>query len=307
MAAGRRGDAARRAPQRHGSGQPLSPRLRVAVLLLAALAAPAAGGDDAEPPASSSADLAREFSDPLTTLPQIFVQEVLTPESYGTKAVTQRFVVRAIVPRIPRFSLLPFVQLVRPTLQVVTVPTGRGGETRTAFGDLQLFDFAVLPTAHVVPDLYVGVGPVFVFPTATDARAGQGAWQVGPGGAALYKGIPGVLLGVLVQNPISFAYTASRREPVSSLLVQPVALAYVGKGFYVKSADSTWTFGWRDGSPTLLPLSVGIGHVTVREGLPPLNVFVSGEWTVHREHAPVAPQVSVRLGLTMAFPQLRRW
>lgn len=283
-------------------------RLGIAFLVLLVPAGRARGQDEhAEPRPSSSAELARDFSDPLTTLPQLFMQEILTPESHGTDAVTQRFVMRAIVPRIPRFGLLPFVQLVRPTLQVVTVPTGRGGGTRTALGDFQLFDFAVLPTARLVPELYVGVGPVFVFPTATDDLAGQGAWQIGPGGAALYKGIPGVLLGALVQNPISFAYTSPRRRPVSSLLVQPVALAYVGKGFYLKSADSTWTFGWRDDSSTVIPVSIGIGHVTVREGLPPLNVFVSGEWTVYRDAAPVAPEVSVRLGLTIAFPDLQPW
>lgn len=279
----------------------------VGVLVLLALAGSAGGQDDEPRTTPSTAELSREFSDPLTTLPQVFVQEILTPQSFGTSAVTQRFVVRAIIPRIPRFSLLPFVQLVRPTLQVVTVPTGRGHETRTALGDLQLFDFAVLPVSDLVRDLYVGVGPAFVFPTATDDRAGQGAWQVGPGGAALYKGVPGVLLGVLVQNPISFAYTSPRRQAVDALLVQPVALAYLGKGFYVKSADSTWTFGWRDGSPTLIPLSIGVGHVTVREDMPPINVFVSGEWTVFRDAAPVAPEVSVRFGLTMAFPRLRGW
>jgi hypothetical protein len=47
--------------------------------------------------------------------------------------------------------------------------------------------------------------------------------------------------------------------------------------------------------------------VTVREGLPPIDVFVSDEWTVFRDAAPVTPEVSVRSGVTVAFPQLRRW
>ena len=42
-----------------------------------------------------------------------------------------------------------------------------------------------------------------------------------------------------MQNPISFAYTASDRDPVSTLLVQPIVLVYLGRGFYVKSADAT--------------------------------------------------------------------
>jgi hypothetical protein len=153
----------------------------------------------------------------------------------------------------------------------------------------------------------MGLGPVFVFPTATDRRAGQGAWQVGPAFGAIYKGIPRLLLGCLVQNPISFAYTDSDRRSVNTLLVQPVLLAYLGRGFYVKSADATLARGWRDGSPTLLPISLGVGYVMLREGLPPINVFASGERTVYRRNAPVAPEWTVRLGVTVAFPQWRPW
>ena len=96
----------------------------------------------------------------------------------------------------------------------------------------------------------MGVGPVFVFPTATDKLAGQGAWQVGPAFGAIYKGIPGLLLGGLLQNPISFAYTSSDRPSVSTLLVQPIVLKQIWRGLYVKSADATWAFGERDGSAT---------------------------------------------------------
>jgi hypothetical protein len=260
----------------------------------------------AEASPSRAAKLAAEFSDPLTTLPQIFVQDAYTPVNYGTAAQTNRVIVRAIIPRLPRFSLFPFVQLIRPSFSVVTVPTGPGSGTRTAFGDMQLFDLAVMPWGRG-SGLTMGVGPVFVFPTATDKRAGQGAWQVGPAFAAIYKGIPGLLLGGLVQNPISFAYTSRDRRPVSTLLVQPVALAYLGKGFYVKSADATWAMGWRRRTATTLPLSLGLGYVMIHEDWPPINLFVSGEWMAYRQFAPVAEQTTVRFGLTMAFPYWRPW
>ena len=251
--------------------------------------------------------LSREFTDPLTSLPQFFLQDAYTPDNHGTEAQTNRVIGRLIIPRIPRFSLFPLVQLIRPSFSVVTVPTGRGSATKTEFGDMQLFDFAVLPWPSRKTGFLHAFGPIFVFPTATSRLAGQGAWQVGPGYAALYKGIPGILLGVLVQNPISFAYTSEDRRPVSTLFVQPIALAYIGKGFYVKSADATWSFDWRDPNPRLLPLSFGIGRVMVREGVPPINLFVSGEWLVHRENAPVAAQTTVRFGMTVAFPYWKPW
>lgn len=257
--------------------------------------------------ASRTARLAEEFSDPLTTLPQIFVQDAYTPTNYGTEAPTNRVIARLIVPRVPKFSLLPFAQLVRPSLSLVTVPTGRGKDTITALGDMQLFDLAVLPWPGRESGFFMGLGPVFIFPTATDDRAGQGAWQVGPAFGVIYKGIPGILLGALVQNPISFAYTSDDRPSVSTLIVQPIVMAHLWRGLYVKSADASWTIGWHEGTARTFPLSLGLGWVLLREDAPPINVFVSGEWLVHRENAPVTPQTTVRFGLTVAFPDWRPW
>lgn len=283
--------------------------MRIAAISLAvalAMAATAVGEDEATQ-RTRAAKLAEEFSDPLTTLPQMFLQDAYTPSNFGSEAETNRVIARVIVPRIPKFSLLPFVQLVRPSFSLVTVPTGRGSETRTEFGDMQLFDLGVIPWPDRESGLLMAAGPTFVFPTATHRLAGQGAWQVGPAFAAIYKGIPGLLLGGLIQNPISFAYTSSSRAPVSALLVQPIVLAYLGRGFYAKSADATWAMSWRSGTATTLPLSFGLGYVMLREGWPPMNLFVSGEWMAYRQFAPVAPQTTVRFGLTVAFPQLRPW
>jgi hypothetical protein len=286
--------------------------MRVPALIAAALFAHAAA---AEPPAAvpgearraREAQLAAEFSDPLTTLPQVFLNNAYTPENHGTEAIGNRLTGRIIVPRVPESSLLPFVQLLRPSFSVVTVPTGKGDQTRTELGDMQLFDLAVIPWPGRESGLLMGVGPIFVFPTATHRSAGQGAWQLGPAFAAIYKGIPGLVLGTLVQNPISFAYTSKQRESVNTLLVQPIVLAYLGKGFYLKSADSTWVRGWNDDQPTWLPVSFGIGHVTVRDGWPPLNVFATGEYMAWRDDAPIAPEWTARVGLTVAFPQWRPW
>lgn len=280
----------------------------LALSLLAALLcfAPSAfAQDDAQE--LSIAQLAEEFSDPLTTLPQLFTQDAYTPANYGTAAPTNRVIARLIVPRLPRYSLFPFVQIVRPSLSLVTVPTGRGGSTRTAFGDMQLFDLAVIPWPGKESGVLMGVGPTFVFPTATAHVAGQGAWQVGPAFGSIYKGTPGWLLGCLIQDPISFAYTSRDRRPVGSLLLQPIVLRHLWRGLYAKSADATWAIHWRNGSSTTVPLSFGLGYVILRPGWSPINVFMSGEWMAYRHDAPVAPHTTVRFGMTIAFPQWRPW
>ncbi len=266
----------------------------------------AAFAQNQAPRLSPEDELAAEFTDPLTTLPQIFLKDAYSPANFGTHVQTNQVLLRAIIPRLPRYSLFPFVQLIRPTISMVTVPSRRGG-SRTEFGDTQVFDLAVLPWPNENTNLKIGMGPVLVFPTATSKSAGQGSWQAGPSFAAAYTGIPWLLMGFLFQNPISFAYTSPDRRPQSTIVFQPVLLLHLWRGWYVRSADASWLIGWRHLSPTTLPLSLGVGRVLVRPGLPPVNFYVSGQWTAYRQFAPITPQTTVNFGITVAFPEFSQF
>ena len=223
---------------------------------------PGAGFAQAQTTLSAEEKLEQDFNDPLTTLPQVLVRDSYTPANYGPctsqscvrNDETNQFIIRPLIPRIPANTLLPLTQLVRPTFTLVTVPSSRGG-TRTEFGDLPMFDAAVLPW----PDrektgFLIGVGPTFVFPTATSKSAGQGAWQAGPAFGGIYTGIPGLLIGFVVQNPISFAYTSPKRPPQNTFEFQPVFALHLWDKWFLRSADANWTMGWRRHSPTMLPL-----------------------------------------------------
>jgi len=135
---------------------------------------------------SKEEKLQQDFTNPLSSLPQLNIRDAYTPSMYGTKVETNQVIVRPIIPRVPPRTLLPFVQLIRPTFSLVTVPSRRGG-SRTEFGDLTLFDVAVLPWPREKSGLLMAVGPGFVFPTATSKSAGQGAWQAGPAFGAIYS------------------------------------------------------------------------------------------------------------------------
>ena len=268
--------------------------------------------------ASSQSDelkLEQEFTDPLTTLPQLIVRDSYSPANYGPctllacprNAETNQLIIRPVIPRIPPDSLLPLTQLIRPTFALVTVPSSRGG-TRTEFGDLPLFDIAVLPW----PDrketgLLLGIGPSLVFPTATSTSAGQGAWQAGPALGAIYTGIPSLLLGFIAQNPISFAYTSPRRPPQNTLEFQPVLALHLWDKWYFRSAEADWIVGWHRHSPTMLPISAGLGRTLISSGLPPMSLFVTGQWMVYRQFAPIAPQTTINFGVSIAFPQLQHF
>ena len=149
-----------------------------------------------------------------------------------------------------------------------------------------------------------GIGPTFVFPTGRDPKAGEHAWQVGPAAAAVYRGVPHLMVGFLFQNPISFAYTNSSATPQSEMEFQPLISYTLGRGWYVKSADSTWTVNWRHGSSTTIPISLGFGRVWKFEG-PELNTWVSGEWTAYRQYTKITPMYTVTVRCNVPVPTFR--
>jgi hypothetical protein len=256
---------------------------------------------------SSEEKLEQEFTDPLATLPQLIIRDSYSPAVYGANVQTNQTIIRPIIPRVPPDTLLPFTQLIRPTFALVTVPSRRGG-SRTEFGDLQLFDLAVLPWIdRRKTGLLIGLGPTLVFPTATSRSAGQGSWQAGPAFGAVYTGVPGLLVGFIAQNPLSFAYTSPDRPPQNTLQIQPVFALHLWDKWYLRSSEATWAMGWHQHSPTTLPLSLGIGRTLVRPGLPPMSFFITGQWMVYRQFAPVAPQTTINFGMTIAFPEFRPW
>ena len=122
-----------------------------------------------------------------------------------------------------------------------------------------------------------------MFPTATHRSAGQGAWQVGPAFAAIYKGIPGLLLGGLVQNPISFAYTLFRSR-VGEHAAGPADRVGLSRARVLREVRGRDVVEELEGRRAdALPISLGLGYVMLREGWPPINVFVSGEWMAYRQ------------------------
>jgi hypothetical protein len=150
-----------------------------------------------------------------------------------------------------------------------------------------------------------GLGPTFVFPTATSKSAGQGAWQAGPAVAAVYTGVPGLLAGFLLQNPISFAYTSADRG-VSEHACAPAGPAPSSLGQLVFAIRGCKVGVWLASSfPKPLTAELGSRTSDGSSGLPPLNFYVSGQWTVYHQNSPVTSKWSVNFGVTIAFAQFR--
>jgi hypothetical protein len=248
--------------------------------------------------------LAREVDDPTAILTQLKFQDLYTPRNFQTPAQTNEVQLKVVLSIAP-LSFVPVGQIIRPTFKLQTLAISHSStSTVTEFTDMELFDLFISNWPDPQRTGFGwGIGPTFVFPTGRVPKAGKHAWQVGPAAAAVYRGIPHLMVGFLFQDPISFAYTNSSATPQSQMSFQPLISYTLGRGWYVKSADSTWTVNWRHGSSTTIPISLGFGRVW-KLAEPELNTWVSGEWTAYRQYTNITPMYTVRFGVTLLFPNL---
>src|SRR5262249_48598545 len=176
----------------------------------------------------------------------------------------------------------PFPQLSLLTFPVaVTLP----GDV-TGFGDVRLADIAVLDPGYSV---LFGLGATLVFPTASTPLTGQGKWQAGPAAAIAFSP-RNWLLGVFLQNPISFAGDP-RRAATNALFLQPFVTYQLGGGWFLRSQPQM-VFNWKSGKQ-VLPLDLGVGRV-FKIGRQDVNLFVESFWNI--SHDGPSPRYGITFG-----------
>lgn len=260
----------------------------------------------ADPPASAEPEesLTEKANDPTATLTQLQVKDFYTPSEYGTNAQPNTLLLRGILAVRPH-GPLDLEEIIRPTFQIVTNPLGKGSATRTGFGDTQLFDLFVMPWPNARETGFRwGIGPYFVFPTASWHSAGDGAWQAGPAAAFRFRPMPHLIVSALIQQATSFAYTSPKRAPVSSITFQPMITYELAHGWYVSSNEATWKLNFRHETSTTIPFSVSLGKVWKFSNQAALNSSVSGEWMVYRQFDPQEEQFTLKFQLTILLPHL---
>ena len=253
---------------------------------------------------SADESLVDKVNDPTASLTQLKIQDIYTPAEYGTNAQPNTLQFRPLFAVRPQL-FTPLEQLIRPSIQIVTVPRNKGASTTTALDDFQLLDLFVMPWPNAKETRFRwGIGPYFVFPTSTSQFTGKGAWQMGPAWAFGYRGIPRLQIAGLFQQATSFAYSSSHSVPVSSLQIQPILTYQLDRGWYLKSADATWKINYRHNTSTEIPLSAGVGKVwKFGEGYA-IDTSVSAEWMVNRQFDPQTEQFTLRFGVSLLLPQV---
>jgi hypothetical protein len=260
-----------------------------AALLLAAAAGAQEVEKKTETPAPTQANLVRQANAPVSDLLQIRFQDSYAPAFQGAHGQGNVFLINPIIP-VPEFAAFPYTELLSLTIPAA-ITTHQGV---TGFGDLKLLDFVLVSRD---PEFVWGIGPVFIFPSASDRTTGQGKWQAGPAAGAAYdRG--NLTIGVLAQNPISFA-GENDRSSTNFLILQPFVTYQLGAGWFLKTEPSM-LFNWRTHGKTL-PVNLGVGRV-FKIGKQAVNCFVEPFWNA--SHDGPAPRYGITFGFSLLYPNL---
>lgn len=188
-------------------------------------------------------------------------------------------------------------QLTMPFFATAPLPPGPGGGRKSGFADIQLV--SVLAPSGTSGPLW-GVGPTFIFPSASDDALGQGKWQAGPAVVAGYLGSKWTAYAV-AQQWWSFAGDGDRSN-TSQLCLEYVLLRNLPHRWQVGMQPSI-EVDWKasGGNKLLFPVGLGVGK-TVRIGNFPVQFWLEVDhypvrpddlsaprWTVDFQIIPVIP------------------
>ncbi len=244
--------------------------------------------------ADAQQTLKQKSLDPTADLKQLQLENRFIPSTFDVDGYANVLSVRLWYP-LPRSRAFPVRQVLRATLPILTAPGGP-----TGLGDMRLFDLFVLGEGRLGGETWwrFGLGPVFVFPTATDARLGSEKWQVGPTVAGIISARKWQF-ALLLQNPISFAGESDRLD-VNRLIWQPIFVYWLPNRWYLGLQGAPKTINWKNDAAATIPASMRLGKVTTF-GRRAINLFVEPEYTVIHEDGP-APEWSVQIGFHFLFP-----
>ena len=182
---------------------------------------------------------------------------------------------RTIIPYISYNSLAPGT-------------SGAGG-----LGDTQASIF--LSTREATKGGWIlGVGPVFLFPTATSRSTGSGKWGAGPT-FVVGKQDGGWTYGLLASQTWSFAGTEGRAS-VNSTFLEPF-LMYTTKTYTTFGAFTESSYNWTEGQWSV-PIEGMVSQVLML-AKQPFSITLGGRYWAKSPAG--GPDWGLRLALTLIF------
>lgn len=304
----------------------LSTALALSLLALAS-AVCAAENDDA-------AELAKQLNNPVASLISVPFQANedfrMGPTNKGYKFTLNiqpvipirlnqdwNIIVRTIVPlidqhdvfyrEIPRFPGLPdrILNEIPPALhkeaeklakklydrEVRKHPQNR---SQDGLGDITQ-SFFLSPTQPGPGGIIWGLGPVFLYPSATQDLLGAEKWGVGPTLVAL-KQTNGWTVGVLANQIWSVAGN-SDRDNISAMFLQPF-VSYTTRTHTSFTLNTESTYNWET-SEWAVPINLMVAQV-LKIGKQPVSIQLGGRY--YAEGPSGAPDWGLRLAFTLLYP-----
>jgi len=173
---------------------------------------------------------------------------------------------------IPR-PVIPFLS--NPYIRGVDTATGSLDWSRTGgMGDMAFVTFL----SPNLPGWILGMGPTFIFPTASTYDLGQGKFQMGP--AAVVGFITKHWVGLIfAQNWWSIAGT--HQTPVTNQMNLQYALTRMLPGAWQIQMTPNILIDWRakPGNQVTFPIGIGVGKTfRIHPGLPPISTSLEFQY-----------------------------
>jgi len=179
------------------------------------------------------------------------------------------------------------------------VPESNGFEDADGLGDIAFV--SVLSPANSSGGLLWGIGPTFIFPSATKNELGQEKWQAGPAAVGLYLGKEWIF-GAFPQHWWSFAGNDDRKS-TSQTNIQYFIWRLLPDQWQIGTAPNILIDWKADGDNKLtLPVGLGVGKLFNIGGLP-IKFVLEGQYAVvHPDD--FGQEWNIRFTITLVLPSL---
>ena len=226
------------------------------------------------------AELAQELSNPIADLITVPVQmnfdDNYGPDDDGWKLQTN---IQPVVPFSLNDTWTLITRTIMPVIYQEDIIPGSGSDF--GLGDINMSLF-LSPQDPKYGKLIWGVGPVLLFPTATETLLGGEKWGAGPALVALTMQGQWTI-GMLANHIWSYAGDSDRQD-ISNTFMQPF-VAYTTPTAWTYSVQSETTYNWET-EKWSVPINVAIAKL-VRLGKLPVSLQAGvGYWAESPDAGP---------------------
>lgn len=255
--------------------------LRTAVLLVSLMSLPLRGDED----------LATKLANPVSDLISVPIQSNFDfgiGPGDGTRWTTN---IQPVIPLSVNDDWNLITRTIIPIVEVEGTALTDAGDA-SGLGDIvQSFFFS--PTSS---DPIWGIGPAFLYPSATDPLLGGEKWGMGPTAVVLKQEGPWTF-GGLVNHIWDFAGDDARND-VNATFIQPF-VSYITPTATTFSLNTESTYDWTSGE-WVVPINFVVSQLT-KFGSQPVQVFAGARY--YADAPTGGPEWGVRAGLTLLFPK----